>query len=353
MKNKAFWSIFCLNIAIIIVFLFFLLDNKNNKIPVSTNINNNLQQQIIDWADKISNIVVEVTAEDKNMIYQDLIFDENSLLEKKSIQKKWSAIIASNKWYIITNSHVVDDINLKYSIITKDWKSYPVKNIRKDNVIDLAILFVEFENKNILEAKFIDIDSIVNIWQFVFAVWNPFSEYPSTVSLGIISWKWRKIDVDNLKNTYYAWLYQTDTALSPGNSWWPLVNLSWEIIGMITAISRWWSNIWFALPLNNLFIENTIDVLEKNNKLLRPYIGISYKDSENWAIVDTIFSWSPVQWQILVEDIILNIDNRKVSIERPLLYYLYSYKPWDTIILNILRKNQKLSISVVLWQQKL
>jgi hypothetical protein len=36
--------------------------------------------------------------------------------------------------------------------------------------LDLAIISVNFENKNKTEAKFVDIDSDINIGQFVFAI---------------------------------------------------------------------------------------------------------------------------------------------------------------------------------------
>jgi len=235
---------FCINIVLIVVFLVFSLKEKENNMFLGGGEIDTLQQKVIDWFSKTSNVVVQVVAEEKTTYYQEWYSNQNNFLEKSSIQKKWSAIIVSNKGYIITNNHVVDDVNLKYSIITNNWNIYWVNNVRKDDFLDLAIISVNFENKNKTEAKFVDIDSDINIGQFVFAIWNSLSEYINTISFGIISWKWRKIDVENSKNIYYAGLYQTDVALNPGNSWWPLINLSWEVIGMITAISRWWNNIW-------------------------------------------------------------------------------------------------------------
>ncbi|HCY20907.1 TPA: hypothetical protein DIC40_03505 [Patescibacteria group bacterium] len=72
-------------------------------------------------------------------------------------------MIISKKGYIITNNHVVDNLNLKYTVITDDGKSFPVKKIRKDDMIDIAIIFIEIETPLLSEAKFIDLDEPVNV----------------------------------------------------------------------------------------------------------------------------------------------------------------------------------------------
>jgi len=81
----------------------------------------------------------------------------------------------------LTNSHVVGNPNLTYTVITNDNKSFVVKNIWKDDLLDLAILLIDNQNLP-YQANFIDIDTILDIGTFVFAIGNPLSEYPNTVS---------------------------------------------------------------------------------------------------------------------------------------------------------------------------
>lgn len=351
MQNKGFWSMLGINIVVILIFSLFILKDKwDNVLSVPKIID--IQQQLINSIENTSNIVVQVVTEDSTTYYQEDSFDEDTLIDKQSIQKKWNWIILSKKWYILTNSHVVDKPNLTYTVITSDNRNFIVKDIRKDELLDLAILFIEQQN-SLSEATFVDIDTSIDIGTFVFSVGNPLSEYPNTVSFWIISGKWRNLLEIPSNNAYYAGLYQTDAALNPGNSWWPLINLSGEIIGMITAISRGGNNIWFALPLNNSFIKTTIDILDQNNNLIRPYLGISYTDNSTWALVDTVYVDSPAQNLLFAGDLILSIDKRNLSLSNPLLYYLYTYKPNDTVILSIMRDNQIISIPIVLWHKTL
>lgn len=352
MHNKGFLRMLGVNILVILFFSSYFFWNKNYS-QMAPGSAKSLEQQIIAWASTTTDIVVQVVAEDTAAYYQEESFDKDTLIEKQSILKKWTGIIISKKGYIITNNHVVDNLNLKYTVITDDGKSFPVKKIRKDDMIDIAIIFIEIETPLLSEAKFIDLDEPVNVWQFVFAIGNPLSEYPNTVSFWIISGKWRKLTIDSSTNSYYAGFYQTDAALNPWNSWWPLISLSGDVLGIVTAISRGGNNIGFAIPLNYKFITTTLEILQQNNLLLRPYLGISYTDTSTWAKIDTIFAGSPVQWQLLVGDIIISLDKRKISLINPLLYYLYTYKPGETVVFTIIRNNQTLSFPVVLGQKTL
>lgn len=341
---------FGINILLILIFSFFFLQNTWDK-PLLLPKILNIQEHLIDSIKQTSNIVVQIITEEKTTYYQEDSY-KDTLIEKQSIQKKWNWIIISKKWYILTNSHVVENPNLIYTVITPDNKKFIVNKIRKDELLDLAIIFVE-KADFLFEAKIIDIDTIVDLWSFVFSIGNPLSEYPNTVSFWIISGKGRNLLATPSKSSYYAGFYQTDAALNPGNSWWPLISLSGEVLGLVTAISRWGNNIGFALPLNKTFISTTLSIIEENNILLRPYLGISYIDTESGAKIDTIFAWSPVQWTLLVGDVILALDKRKISFITPLLYYLYTYKPNDNVIFTVIRDGKIISFPIVLGQKTL
>lgn len=339
MLNKQFWRLLIINISFIAILFSFWKESSSKDFHYNPVKYVSLEENLIQSTEKVLPTVVQIVAEDKQT---------NSLL------KKGSGIVVSRSWYILTNNHVIDATDLNYFVITSKWDTFPVKKIWKDDLLDMAILSLELPNSiSFSPAIFIDIDSSVSLWQFVFAIGNSLSEYPNTISLWIISWKGRSLSIDQKKTPYYAWLYQTDAALNPWNSWWPLVNLSGEVLWMVTAISRGGNNIWFALPLTQKLISTTYEILEKHQTLLRPYLGIIYTDTLTWAHIDTIFSWSPVQDNLLVWDIIIALDKRILSLEKPLLYYLYTYKPWETVIFTIKREDSIVSVPVVLWQKTL
>jgi S1-C subfamily serine protease len=56
---------------------------------------------------------------------------------------------------------------------------------------------------------------------------------------------------------------QTDAAINPWNSWWPLINLTWEVVWINTAIvdgSNW---VWFAIPLTPLRMQKLLENIKK------------------------------------------------------------------------------------------
>jgi serine protease Do len=332
------------NILLIIIFSFYLLWNKSSHyLPSPSFVSSlSLQQQVINAAEIASPTVVQIVAEPFSRSYQD---SQGISRDSKNLLRKWSGIIWSKKGYILTNNHVVDDLDLKYSIITYDWTLIPVKKIWKDELIDLAVLSIDINQNLTVEAEFLDDQQLIHIWQFSLAIWNPLSEYPNTVSFWIVSGKWRSVDIENNQHSYYAWLYQTDVALNPGNSWWPLVNLSWQVFGMITAISRGGNNIGFALPLNTKLVSTTLNSIEQYGQIFRPYLWITYTDTDIGAYIDTIFLESPLEWLLQVGDIITALDKFPLSLDTPLLYHLYRYKPGDSVIFTIKRKNETHSFS--------
>lgn len=338
MLNKQFWLVLGINTFLIIILFSFWKNSSKDSYNAPFHYTS-LEENLIQSTEKILPTVVQVIAEDT---------------QTNSFLKKGSGIFISKSWYILTNNHVVDATDLNYFVITSRGNTFPVKKIWKDDLLDMAILSLTSSNSiTFPAATFIDIDSSVSLWQFVFAIGNSLSEYPNTISLWIISWKWRNLSIDQKNTPYYAWLYQTDAALNPWNSWWPLVNLSGEVLWMVTAISRGGNNIWFALPLSQKLISTTYEILEKHQTLFRPYLWIIYTDTFTWARIDTIFSWSPVQDSLLVGDTIIALDKRVLSLEKPLLYYLYTYKPGETVVFTIERNNTILSVPIVLWQKTL
>ena len=96
--------------------------------------------------------------------------------------------------------------------------------------------------------------------QFAVAIWNALSEFQNSVSFWVVSWLDRTIE-DNY--TELEGLIQTDAAINPWNSGWPLLNLQWEVMWMNTAIINWSQNIGFAIELNQELIDNFLEKIKK------------------------------------------------------------------------------------------
>ena len=318
----------------------------------------NLQNDITNTINKsMPSVVNIVVTKNLRIYYEDPynFFGWHITKEERKIGGG-SWIIVSSDGYIITNKHVVEDLSANYTVITSNWENYKVSKIWKDPVLDLAILKI-VNNKwqsptDLNPASIKPVDENIKIGQFVVAIGNALSEFQNTATFGIISGKGRKLDQTN--DSIYMWLYQTDAPINPGNSWGPLLDINWEVLGINTAITSVWQWIGFALPINKNLIQSTIDVIKEKEKIIRPFIGVKYVNLNKsiaknldlkkfkGALIKQIVPWSPADRSNLQKwDIILEINWESIDKNKPFLYRLYTYKPWETIKLTVYSNRKK------------
>ena len=286
--------------------------------------------------------------------------------KKKVTVKVWggSGIIVSKDGYVITNKHVVTDSTAAYSIITSDWATYVVQQMRFDPMLDVAILKIvdaatQEVPTDLTPAPFVSIASPIRIGQFVVSIGNALSEYANTATFGIVSAKNRTLK--DQPDAAYVGLYQTDSSINPWNSGGPLISSNGEIIGMNTAIAQW-EGIWFALPLTSEFVQTTLAWVTTGNTIKRPYLGIESTmltkaiakklNLTKFAgiYVNTIQPESPAaRAGLLSWDIITEINNKTIQGDMPLLYTLYTYNAEDKISLLVYRDKDYKKIEVTLW----
>jgi S1-C subfamily serine protease len=214
--------------------------------------------------------------------------------------------------------------------------------------LDLAIIKVKVENL-LVPAKIVKIQDSVKIWQIVFALKKDTDIKETIIKMWIINSKNQKFKIE--KNNIYVGLLKTSTAIEPWFSWWPLVDLNWEIIWINTAIDNieYWAS--YSLPINQEFINQTIFSIKESWKIIRPYIGIKYEDSPIWIKITEVIpglNWD-IAW-LKVNDIIYGINNTDVNYNN-FLYQLYTFKINKEIILNIQRGNHKEEIQISLWTE--
>ncbi len=328
-----------------------------------------LQNDIVKAIENSSNSVVSIIITKDLKVYYEDPFDFFWWWRVEEKTQKiwwWSGIIISKDWYIITNKHVVQDPNADYTVVTRDWENYKVEKIWLDPVLDIAILKILNDKSQIPEnlqpANIWSIKDKIKIWQLVIAIWNALAEFQNTATFGIISWKWRTLN-PNENNSTYIWLYQTDTAINPWNSWWPLLDINWNVIWINTAISSFWQNIWFTIPINQEFIDQTLETIKEKWKIIRPFIWISYVelnkwliknlniDNIDWILVNEVVKWSNAEkYWIMKNDIITEINWYKIDQDNSFLYNLYTHKVWDEIIFKIFSWWKYRDLKIILWE---
>jgi S1-C subfamily serine protease len=185
-----------------------------------------------------------------------------------------SGFVHNNQGHVITNFHVIDGAT-QADVTFTDGITYSAKLIGKDPYSDLAVLQI---TDNFSEEKVVPLplanSSNVRPGEQVIAIGNPFG-LSGTITTGIVSAKGRLLPNPDTGFSIPN-MIQTDTAVNPGNSGGPLLNIKGQIIGMNTAIfSRTgsYSGIGFAIPSNTIAKE--IALLIKNGNYAHPWIGIS------------------------------------------------------------------------------
>ena len=200
------------------------------------------------------------------------------------IQSVGSGVIykqVGNKYYVLTNNHVVED-GVNYTIVFENGDEIGAVLRGVDELIDVAVLYF-FSDETYEIAEFGDSDALQK-GEFVVAVGHPSGfSYFGSMTLGIVSGLKRYFDIDNDGvNDMFVGYIQHDAAINSGNSGGALFNLQGELIGVnvikITALNV--EGMGFALP-SNLVQAIVSDIEEFGVSMQKPVLGIRFVDIKN------------------------------------------------------------------------
>jgi S1-C subfamily serine protease len=290
--------------------------------------------------------------------------------QKQEVGGGTGFVISSKDGLILTNKHVVDIDGAEYTVLDNDGNKYPAKVVAKDPVQDIAV--VQIDKKDLPELKLGDSDSIQQ-GQTVIAIGNALGEFRNTINVGVISGLRRTVTAgDNMgQSETLEEVIQTDAAINPGNSGGPLLNLKGEVIGINTAIAQGAQNIGFAIPINKA--KKDLEQVKTGGKISTPFLGIRYiiinKDiqKKNNLTVDygalvlrgeqrddlAVAPGSPADKAGIVEnDIILEIDGKKIAEDNSLSNIVQSHSVGDELTLKVMHKGETKDIKVKLEERK-
>ena len=264
-----------------------------------------------------------------------------------------SGSIVSNDGYIVTNSHVVSDGDVKeINVLFNNGDTAKAKLVWNDSSLDLAVIKVD-ENKNKENLKAIDIGDSdeIGVGDRVVAIGNPLGfELQSTVTSGIISGLNRSVSFNT--GVQMDGLMQTDAAINSGNSGGALLNSQGQLIGINTAKAGNSDGIGFAIPIN--IVKPVIEKIRKTGRFDSVYLGITgqsleylrqlpYVDTsdikeDKGVYVVSVFSNDDT---IKEGDIITAVDGKEVDDMSSLKKLLLSYQVGDSAEITIIRKGKK------------
>jgi len=264
-------------------------------------------------------------------------------------------IIDSDKGYVITNFHVIQEAD-EIKVTLKDGREFTAKKIGEDQQSDIALL--QIKAKDLSQVKLANSDQL-RVGDFAIAIGNPFG-LGQTVTSGIVSALGRSgLNIENLEN-----FIQTDAAINSGNSGGALINLRGELIGINTAIlgpNGGNIGIGFAIPSN--MVKDLTDQIIKYGEVRRGVLGVmggelttdlakafGY-DKQNGAFVSQVMPGSAADNAgIKAGDIIVSINDNPVRSFGELRAKVATMGAGKVVNLGIIRDGKAQTVQVTLKQ---
>jgi len=278
--------------------------------------------------------------------------------EYKSTALGSGVIVNSRKGYVITNNHVVDDMD-EITVRLLDKTEYKATVVGRDPKSDLAVL--QIDARGLTDLDFGNSDKL-RVGEWVIAVGSPFSANLShTVTAGIVSAKGRG---NIIQGDVYEDFIQTDAAINPGNSGGALLNSAGDLIGINTAIytnsfDRSNKGVGFAIPSN--MVKRVMADLIEHGKVLRSWIGVQIQPLDNasasamglkspdGALVSDVVKDGPAKKAGLkTGDVIIEFNHVQVKNVDHLRNTVSASKPNKRYDLIVIRDSRKKTLKVTL-----
>jgi serine protease Do len=256
---------------------------------------------------------------------------------------------------IVTNNHVIEGAT-SITVELFDHRSYRATILQADILTDTAVLKINAWRK--LQPISIAGNSKLKVGDWVMIMGNPLGMGISAKQ-GIIS----RLGVTMSSSpdlTYYN-LIETSAAVNPGNSGGPMVNMNGELIGMtsLKIDATGIEGMGYAMTIGDIM--PVVRVLASGEPVIRTWLGISLVSIDNGLFVQYNL---PVESGALVRgvtkdgpadlagiktgDIIVGMDNKKISGADDLNSTVGSCKVGQKVHLELWRENNKKKVDVTL-----
>lgn len=271
-----------------------------------------------------------------------------------SVASLGSGFITSADGYILTNAHVVADMDEVF-VKLSNKREYKAKFIGADPYTDVALLKIDAK-----DLPFVRIGDPAKLepGEWVAAIGAPFG-FENSVTVGVVSAKGRL-----LPNESYVPFIQTDVAVNPGNSGGPLFSTRGEVIGINSQIyseTGGYMGISFAIPID---IAITIaDQLRQSGKVTRGRIGVQVQEltvdlasglglkEPRGALVAGVERGGPADKAgIQPGDVVMRLNDQAVETSADLARFVAGTKPGATVNVEAWRRGDTKMFKVIVGE---
>ena len=265
-----------------------------------------------------------------------------------------TGVVLSENGYLVTNAHVVNGAR-EIQVLLTDGRTLSAHLVGADSLSDLAVLYVNAEN--LIPAEFGD-STQLRVGDAVVAIGDPLGvSLRGTMTDGIVSAINRDVETNGRTMT----LIQTNAALNSGNSGGPLINCHGQVIGINTmkigtfADDAGVEGLGFAIP--SAAVKEIVDQLISQGYVSgRPSLGLegewvsSFNQQFRRMPAGLYVTSAPQNSLIRAKDILMYVDNDRVTQQDELNAALYSHQVGDTVSLVLYRDGRQYSVNITLTE---
>lgn len=263
-----------------------------------------------------------------------------------------SGFLINEGGYILTNAHVVHNATDIRVVRSGMREEYPARIIGSDRLTDTALLRIEAQ-PGMTVLPFGSSEDLA-VGELVVAVGNPLG-LNHTVTSGVVSAKERIVGAGEAPLIDFL---QTDSAINPGSSGGPLLNVRGEVVGINTAIASGAQAIGFAIP---------IDIVKQVMRLLvlgrteRGFFGASARPmrpgearqrghpNPDAVVIDEVTEGSPAAAVgVRAGDVVARIGGDEIANFVAFRRHLLGLLPGDPIALTLIRDGESFEIQTAL-----
>jgi len=272
-----------------------------------------------------------------------------------------SGFIWDEEGRIVTNFHVIYEAQ-NVQVTLSDQSQWKAELVGYAADKDLAVLVIKAPKEKLRPIR-IGTSRDLKVGQSVYAIGNPFG-LDQTLTTGIISALGREIE--SLTRRPIQGVIQTDAAINPGNSGGPLLDSAGRCIGVNTAIyspSGTYAGVGFAVPIDT--VNRIIPQLILYGKVIQPGLGIEVAEDNiarqigiDGVLIIAVAPRGPAaraglvptrydsRGNLVLGDIIISIDGKKISSTDDLYKILDSHQVGDEVRIEVMRSGLKRIIAV-------
>ena len=272
-----------------------------------------------------------------------------------------SGFVWDDKGHVVTNFHVVDGARA-VTVTFHDQQSFEAKVVGTEPRKDIAVLKVDAPAKLLVPIKAARATQL-EVGQKAIAIGNPFG-LDQTLTTGVVSAIGRHLQ--GAGGVTIRDMIQTDCAINPGNSGGPLLDSAGELIGMNTMIfskSGASAGIGFAVPVAT--IARIVPQIIKTGSAEQLGLGIGIDPNqrlerrlgirgvvvltvpENSAAAKSgLRGITQTRRGIVLGDIIVGLDDRRVETFDDLYTALDAHKAGDAVKVTVLRGEETVPLTM-------